>query len=128
MPSHTPLTDCSPGGVFLPNVSSTLSTVTLSTEPSACSGVVVPPTSVPTAGLSVGTKAVGEKCLPEGVWNCIDGTSFQRCASGTWTTVLAMAAGTRCDLGITTYLWEGGAPRSKRAAARMAAAAVAGRV
>ena len=43
----------------------------------------------------------GTKCTSDGLWNCVDGTGFQRCANGAWTVVLAMAAGTRCTPGIS---------------------------
>ena len=46
-------------------------------------------------------------CDTEGIYNCIGGTSFQRCASGQWSATLSVAPGTACrvgqsqDLGIT---------------------------
>ncbi|KAK2814083.1 hypothetical protein FQN50_000487 [Emmonsiellopsis sp. PD_5] len=38
-------------------------------------------------------------CQNEGEWNCIGGTSFQRCASGQWSVAMAVAAGTQCTPG-----------------------------
>lgn len=38
-------------------------------------------------------------CNQEGAWNCLGGTSFQRCASGVWSEVIQMAAGTTCTAG-----------------------------
>jgi hypothetical protein len=35
-------------------------------------------------------------CTSEGLFNCIDGTKFQRCAGGVWSAILSMPAGTRC--------------------------------
>ncbi|POR36024.1 Uncharacterized protein TPAR_03766 [Tolypocladium paradoxum] len=43
--------------------------------------------------------APGTPCTSEGSWNCIGGTSFQRCASGGWSAVLGMAAGVTCTPG-----------------------------
>jgi hypothetical protein len=41
----------------------------------------------------------GTACTTEGMWNCIGGTSFQQCASGTWSAVQSVAAGTTCTSG-----------------------------
>lgn len=38
-------------------------------------------------------------CETEGAWNCIDGSTFQRCAAGKWTEAQQMAAGTECSPG-----------------------------
>ncbi|KAF7908490.1 uncharacterized protein EAF01_004245 [Botrytis porri] len=38
-------------------------------------------------------------CTTEGKFNCISGTSFQQCGSGTWSTVQNMAPGTVCLAG-----------------------------
>ena len=56
-------------------------------------------------------------CDTEGIYNCIGGTSFQRCASGQWSATLSVAPGTACrvgqsqDLGITALAK---APPAKR--------------
>ncbi|KAF4472699.1 spore coat SP96 precursor [Fusarium albosuccineum] len=39
----------------------------------------------------------GAACDNEGQWNCIGGTKYQRCASGQWTVLQSMAAGTTCS-------------------------------
>jgi len=49
----------------------------------------------PSAGAS--QKSVGSQCSNEGAWNCIDGKSYQQCASGTWSVVMRVAAGTTCN-------------------------------
>ncbi|KAK0627169.1 hypothetical protein B0T14DRAFT_422176 [Immersiella caudata] len=49
--------------------------------------------------------SAGTACNSEGQWNCIDGTSFQRCASGAWSTVMAVAAGTVCKTGFSMTLY-----------------------
>lgn len=51
-----------------------------------------PPTSS-TAG------ALSGACSTEGEWNCINETSFQRCASGIWSIVESVAPGTKCTSG-----------------------------
>ncbi|KAI1817647.1 hypothetical protein GGS20DRAFT_508534 [Poronia punctata] len=104
------------GGVFLPtggaDVSTTLSTVTTS-APVSSSSVPVTTTSgpsvtststsqpTPTGGAS-GVKTGA--CTPEGAWNCIDGTNFQRCGSGQWSVVMQVAAGTSCTIGVSDIL------------------------
>lgn len=47
---------------------------------------------------------VGQACSPEGQWNCMT-TSFQRCASGTWSGTIPCAAGTICQpFGLTDLI------------------------
>ncbi|KAL2126064.1 hypothetical protein VTI74DRAFT_1833 [Chaetomium olivicolor] len=48
---------------------------------------------------AAGAHAQGTACSSEGAWNCIGGTSFQRCAEGVWTAVQAVAPGTVCKAG-----------------------------
>ncbi|RAH48418.1 lytic polysaccharide monooxygenase AA11 family protein [Aspergillus brunneoviolaceus CBS 621.78] len=43
--------------------------------------------------------ALSGSCSTEGQWNCINGSSFQRCANGKWTASQAMASGTQCTPG-----------------------------
>ncbi|KAJ5462747.1 hypothetical protein N7475_007691 [Penicillium sp. IBT 31633x] len=43
-------------------------------------------------------------CSTEGQWNCVGGNSFQRCASGTWTTLQPMSTGTQCNAGQSAEL------------------------
>ncbi|KAL4778670.1 hypothetical protein BJX76DRAFT_366059 [Aspergillus varians] len=95
------------GAVGVPNFTAEPEPTT--TEPAA----VVPTTSttlvssaVPTATSSPDTTpntstegALSGSCTDEGAWNCIGGTSFQRCASGTWTGVENLAGGTECTPG-----------------------------
>lgn len=63
------------------------------------------PVAASSAASSPGTSGAmtaGSACSPEGLWNCIGGTSFQRCASGTWSVVQSLAAGTKCTPGQST--------------------------
>jgi hypothetical protein len=48
---------------------------------------------------SAGANLAGTACTNEGAWNCLGGTSWQRCASGTWSTVQPVAPGTVCTAG-----------------------------
>jgi hypothetical protein len=61
-------------------------------ETSTTSSPSTPSTSATNGGLS-------GACTNEGEWNCIDGASFQRCASGLWSAVESVAAGTSCTSG-----------------------------
>ncbi|KAK2629794.1 hypothetical protein QTJ16_000614 [Diplocarpon rosae] len=66
------------------------------------------------------TKAPGSACSTEGEWNCISGTSFQQCASGTWSAVQQVAAGTNCGGGesaaMNIYALAGTKKKARRAA------------
>ncbi|KAL1836695.1 hypothetical protein VTJ49DRAFT_4754 [Mycothermus thermophilus] len=46
--------------------------------------------------------APGSACTQEGLWNCVGGYSFQRCASGQWSAIMQLAPGTKCNAGETT--------------------------
>lgn len=58
--------------------------------------------SGPGDGGSSGGFASGTACTAEGDWNCIAGTSFQRCASGTWSAPQGLSAGVTCTPGQST--------------------------
>ncbi|KAI0973078.1 hypothetical protein F4678DRAFT_38350 [Xylaria arbuscula] len=108
------------GGVFLTTgsvaVPTTLSTATSSSAAASSSAAVsssAPASSVPAATSTTSVAqpassgAAGTQtgaCTNEGAWNCIDGTSFQRCASGQWSVVQSMAAGTKCSPGVSSNL------------------------
>ncbi|RDL36364.1 uncharacterized protein BP5553_05716 [Venustampulla echinocandica] len=69
-------------------------------KPTATGSAPTPTGSAPNTGSgSAGASAPGTKCATEGMWNCIGGTSFQQCASGTWSVVQQLAAGTTCAVG-----------------------------
>ncbi|TEY83181.1 hypothetical protein BOTCAL_0025g00260 [Botryotinia calthae] len=77
----------------------------------ATTAVSVPttPTSVTSAVAPAGTGssstsssgALTGACTSEGMFNCISGTSYQQCGSGTWSVVMQMASGTTCTSGQT---------------------------
>ncbi|SZE99921.1 unnamed protein product [Blumeria hordei] len=52
------------------------------------------------SSVSNATRA-GSACETEGKWNCIDEKSYQQCASGTWSVVMPLAAGTMCEKGVS---------------------------
>lgn len=118
--TSTPPKATLPGAVFRPtkgeeNPTATATTASpaVSSAPGTSAAVVVPtPTAQPTTLTVIPTKAssvappagtgspqtgaLSGPCSDEGVWNCIGGTSFQRCASGSWSVVQSVAAGTTC--------------------------------
>ncbi|KAJ9158241.1 Glycoside hydrolase [Coniochaeta hoffmannii] len=57
-----------------------------------------------TSGSASGAQTAGSACSPEGLWNCVGGTSFQQCGSGLWSPVMALAAGMKCTPGQSTVL------------------------
>lgn len=59
-------------------------------------------TSTPTTAPTTGAFPAGQKCTDDGQWNCVDGLSFQRCASGLWSAVQALAPGVGCTKGISS--------------------------
>jgi hypothetical protein len=70
--------------------------------PSSTQAAPVPSSSSSSSGSSSGT--LSGSCSNEGEWNCIAGTSFQRCASGVWSAAMQMAAGTTCSAGLSSDL------------------------
>jgi hypothetical protein len=80
-----------------------------SPPPPVQSSVVAPPTTEPTVvapppATGGAGNAAGSACSTEGNWNCIGGTSYQRCAAGMWSPVQAVAAGTTCVAGESATL------------------------
>lgn len=73
-----------------------------------------PSTSEPSTSGGSGEALTGA-CDTEGTWNCIGGTSFQRCANGQWTPAQQMAAGTECKAGQTQELKIAASARSVHA-------------
>lgn len=101
--------------------SSTLSTTTvvsstISALPTSSAAATTPSTvsTTPTVtgsggaaatatGSSSGTTMSGT-CTDEGEFNCI-GSQYQQCASGAWTAMQALPAGTTCTQGLSMGLW-----------------------
>jgi hypothetical protein len=55
--------------------------------------------SISGSASSSSSGALTGSCSQQGYWNCISGTSFQRCAGGTWTPAQPMPDGTECIAG-----------------------------
>jgi len=64
--------------------------------PSATSAAPAASTGTTGSGTAV---TAGTACTSEGMFNCVGGTSYQQCASGTWSVVMPLAAGTSCTPG-----------------------------
>lgn len=95
--ASTPASQTVSPGIFVPTASPEPS-ATAASSPAA---PVVPSSSPAPSSNNSGSisGALSGACSPEGMWNCIGGTSFQRCASGVWSEVMQMAAGTACTAG-----------------------------
>ena len=102
-----------PGGIFItapPEAPPAAPTATQAPPPAsstavaepAPTGSVPPPPPPPESGS--GSFSAGTACTSEGDWNCIGGSSFQRCASGTWSAIQGMAAGISCQAGQSAEL------------------------
>ena len=70
----------------------------IGTAPSAAD----PTGSSSTGSISGAAGQMTGPCTDEGDWNCIDGTSFQRCASGSWSAVIPVDPGMKCTPGKTS--------------------------
>ncbi|KAF9878528.1 hypothetical protein CkaCkLH20_04020 [Colletotrichum karsti] len=124
-----------PGGVFMPVSSSTscytevetkttLATISKPVQTNAAPTTqdiapVPTPTPLPSGGNNApGSMTAGLACTEEGQWLCIEGTHFQRCASGRWSVIMSMAAGTKCQSGTTEFVTWAKKRNHKRAHAR----------
>ncbi|KAH7256521.1 hypothetical protein BKA59DRAFT_450608 [Fusarium tricinctum] len=68
------------------------------TTPTAPAAPATPDTGAGAgSGGSGSEETAGSACTNEGQWNCIGGSKYQRCASGRWSVVQSMAAGTTCS-------------------------------
>ncbi|KAI2643461.1 hypothetical protein GGS21DRAFT_16263 [Xylaria nigripes] len=107
-PPPPPPASSTPGGVFLTSSAPAAPTVVPSTTaaaPVVPSSTVAAPVTAPTAPAGSGSSTgLTGPCTTEGMWNCIGGTSFQQCASGTWSAVSNMASGTKCTPGQSAQL------------------------
>ncbi|KAM0817375.1 hypothetical protein AB5N19_03180 [Seiridium cardinale] len=89
-----------------------------STKPASTSAAASPTTSAAPAKATTGTgsattgsgssgSAGGKsgQCASEGTFFCVSGSQYQQCASGAWTALKPMPAGTKCKEGESTSLW-----------------------
>ncbi|MCJ1364044.1 hypothetical protein MMC16_003153 [Acarospora aff. strigata] len=87
------------GGIFVPGAASA-SGVSPSAASSSMAAVVAPSSGTPTtSGGSGAGGALSGACTTAGMYNCVGGSSFQQCASGSWSIVQSMASGTKCTPG-----------------------------
>lgn len=103
-----------PGGVFITVPSQSEGSQPTATPapavPASSSAEVIAPSKATSAAPPAGTGTTGTggalsgPCTNEGEWNCVGGSSFQQCGSGTWSVVQQMAAGTTCKSGQSTVL------------------------
>lgn len=92
----------------IPEASVTAETST--TDPSAITSAASAPSSSSSGTTTTGTQSGA--CSDEGAWYCLaDGNSFQRCASGEWSAVMPMPAGTTCTPGESDTLTMNAAQR-----------------
>jgi hypothetical protein len=121
------------GGVFATVVSQTAPSASVETTiaasasaPVASAPVASATAAAAAAGIGTGTSsssssssgALTGACTSEGMFNCIGGTSFQQCASGTWSVVQSVAAGTTCAAGQSANLNIAAVARRRRRALR----------
>ncbi|KAJ5689237.1 CAZyme family AA11 [Penicillium macrosclerotiorum] len=92
-PAAVPTTSTAPAASGVPN----------SPESTGFSTAPASPSSSSTSSSSSSGTLSGS-CSPEGEWNCIAGTSFQRCANGQWSVSQQLAAGTKCTAGQSSDL------------------------
>ncbi|KAI1190107.1 hypothetical protein F5B17DRAFT_131611 [Nemania serpens] len=95
-----------------PDATSTTMTSTSTAESTTTVASVTPSFSTPASGTSAsplpgsgsGSGLTGH-CTTEGMFNCIDGTAYQQCASGIWSPLQPMPLTTKCAPGQTMTLW-----------------------
>jgi hypothetical protein len=98
-----------PGGVYIEQPSAT-ATPTVAPIPSVTANPIASDIPIPSSAYSApaaaptGGAGGSGACSPEGVFDCINGSSFRQCASGQWSVPMQLAAGTSCSPGQTTGL------------------------
>ncbi|KPM44057.1 hypothetical protein AK830_g2551 [Neonectria ditissima] len=95
-----------PGGVFITVSDEPATTAAPVVSTPVASEAPVATSTVPDSDSGSGSGSgsgesftAGTACTDEGEWNCISGTSFQRCASGAWTEAQALSDGVSCTPG-----------------------------
>jgi hypothetical protein len=110
-PTEDPTSSISVGltiGAPVPDFTNAPEPTTLTAVPSPVTptssdveSVAPAPTAAPSTPSTSTEGALSGPCTDDGVWHCIGGSSFQRCASGAWTPVQPLAMGTECTPGQT---------------------------
>lgn len=112
--------NCGPSGIPGPGNGHEVETTTSTSKPaptsapattSSAAPVVTPTTTLvtSTSKAPVETSAPAEgaftgPCSQDGAWNCVDGTAFQRCASGLWSATVPLAGNQKCQPGVADTL------------------------
>ncbi|RDW85514.1 hypothetical protein BP5796_03839 [Coleophoma crateriformis] len=87
------------GGIFVTSGAAAASGAAATSSAHVVGTGVASSAAAASTGSSSGTGTAitaGTACTTEGMWNCVGGSSFQQCASGTWSVVQSLAAGTSC--------------------------------
>ncbi|PSR82097.1 hypothetical protein BD289DRAFT_371789 [Coniella lustricola] len=79
-------------------------TSTTSTSTTAPSATSTPASSGSGSNTTTTATTKSGTCTDEGMFNCV-GSDYQQCASGGWTTMQALPAGTTCQQGESMGLW-----------------------
>lgn len=80
-------------------VATTLATSAAAAQATSATAATVVSPSSSASSSSSGSTVSGLQtgaCNDEGAWLCLAGTQYQRCASGTWSVAMSVAAGTEC--------------------------------
>lgn len=93
-----------PSSTSAPSSSSSSSTATTSSAQPTVTGSGSGSNSTSGSGSGSSSSAKSGTCSQEGMFNCV-GTKYQQCASGAWTSMQALPAGTTCTQGESTGLW-----------------------
>ncbi|KAL1900993.1 hypothetical protein Sste5346_002057 [Sporothrix stenoceras] len=97
------------GGIFVTvsgASSAAAATTAAATTPAAASSATsAAPAASASSGSTSSSGGLSGACTTEGMFNCVGGSEYQQCASGTWTALQAMPAGTKCQDGQSTTLW-----------------------
>ncbi|OAA68283.1 hypothetical protein SPI_00478 [Niveomyces insectorum RCEF 264] len=75
------------------------------TTPAAPAQATTPAASSGTTSSGSSGAGLSGACTDEGTFNCVGGSSYQQCASGAWTALQPMPAGTTCQEGESATLW-----------------------
>ncbi|ETS77073.1 hypothetical protein PFICI_10947 [Pestalotiopsis fici W106-1] len=106
--SEAAATSSAQGGVFITKTAAssasqattTAQATTKATSVAVTTSAAAATTTASSSGSTSGQQKSGA-CDTDGVFNCL-GSSYQQCASGQWSAVMQMAAGTECTVGEST--------------------------
>ncbi|KAI0542664.1 hypothetical protein GGR58DRAFT_496767 [Xylaria digitata] len=96
--SDVPTTTTTSSGVPITTSSAVPTTTESSDIPTTTTSAAATSTATPGSGSDSGGSVSGA-CTPDGLYNCIDGKTYQRCAAGAWSVAMPVAPGTKCKPG-----------------------------